>query len=237
MHRKVAWVLFSTKKNYHLHSGKLEFLAMKWAICEHFRDYLYYAPSFVVFTGNNPLTYVLSTAKLNATGHRWVGELAEFNFTIRYRPGKSNVDADTLTRHTTPSQDESGAGCREQASPSTTEPTATQEYTQHNGEERTIEEEIPPTAEETRPRRVRQLPNRLTYYMPGQACSRNASQVSTSIPVANWWESPERPWIPTPPYTWIPPVQSCLTAQTFPLSPPWFYGMPVVNSYILRRYF
>ena len=90
--------LSPAEKNYHLHSGKLEFLAMKWAICEHFRDYLYYAPSFVVFTDNNPLTYVLSTAKLNATGHRWVGELAEFNFTIRYRPGKSSVDADTLSR-------------------------------------------------------------------------------------------------------------------------------------------
>ena len=90
--------LSPAEKNYHLHSGKLEFLAMKWAICEHFRDYLYHAPSFVVFTDNNPLTYVLSPAKLNATGHRWVGELAEFNFTIRYRPGKSNVDADTLSR-------------------------------------------------------------------------------------------------------------------------------------------
>lgn len=86
------------EKNYHLHSGKLEFLAMKWAICDHFRDFLYYAPSFVVFTDSNPLTYVLSTARLNATGHRWVGERAEFKFTIRYRPGKSNVGADTLSR-------------------------------------------------------------------------------------------------------------------------------------------
>jgi hypothetical protein len=85
------------EKNYHLHSGKLEFLAMKWAICEQFRDYLYYAPSFVMFT-DNPLTYVLSTAKLNATGLRWLGELAEFNFTIFYRPGKANADADTLSR-------------------------------------------------------------------------------------------------------------------------------------------
>ena len=64
-----------------------------------FRDYLYYCPSFVVYTDNNPLTYVLSSAKLNATGLRWIGELADFNFTIRYRPGKTNVDADTLSRH------------------------------------------------------------------------------------------------------------------------------------------
>ncbi|CAB3988535.1 Hypothetical predicted protein [Paramuricea clavata] len=54
------------EKNYHLHSGKLEVLALKWAICEQFRDYLYYSPSFVVYSDNNPLTYVLSTAKQNA---------------------------------------------------------------------------------------------------------------------------------------------------------------------------
>lgn len=86
------------EKNYHMHSGKLEFLALKWSICERFRDYLYYAPHFVVYTDNNPLTYVLTTAKLNATGHRWVGELADFSFTIRYRPGKRNADADGLSR-------------------------------------------------------------------------------------------------------------------------------------------
>lgn len=49
--------------SYHLHSGKLEFLALKWAICDKFRDYLYYAPTFTVYTDNNPLTYVLSTAR------------------------------------------------------------------------------------------------------------------------------------------------------------------------------
>ena len=47
-------------KNYNLHSGKLEFLALKWAITEKFRDYLYYAPSFTVYTGNNTMTYILT---------------------------------------------------------------------------------------------------------------------------------------------------------------------------------
>ena len=51
------------KRNYHLHLDKLEFLDLKWTICDHFRDYLYYAPTFTVFTDNNPLTYVLSSAK------------------------------------------------------------------------------------------------------------------------------------------------------------------------------
>lgn len=90
--------LTAPEKNYNLHSGKLEFLALKWAITEKFRDYLYYASFFTVYSDNNPLTYVLSTAKLNATGSRWVSELADFHFTIKYRPGKENIDADSLSR-------------------------------------------------------------------------------------------------------------------------------------------
>lgn len=97
--------LTPAEKNYHLHSNKLEFLALKWAICDKFRDYLYYAPTFTVFTDNNPLTYILSTAKLSAVGHRWVGELADFHFAIKYRPGKTNTDADTLSRFPVKLQD------------------------------------------------------------------------------------------------------------------------------------
>lgn len=86
------------EKNYRKHSGKLEFLALKWAIFQWFRDYLYHAPHFVVYTDNNPLTYILSTAKLKATGYMWMGELSEFDFFIKYRPEKRNADADGLSR-------------------------------------------------------------------------------------------------------------------------------------------
>ena len=90
--------LMPAEKGYHLHSGKLEFLALKWAIFDHFRDYLHYTPTFTIYTDNNPLTYVLSSAKLNATGLCWVEELANFNFNIKYQPGKVRRDADTLSR-------------------------------------------------------------------------------------------------------------------------------------------
>ena len=90
--------LTPSEKNYHMHAGKLEFLALKWAVTEKFRDYLYYSTFFTVCTDNNPLTYILSSAKLSAVGHRWVAELADFNFNIKYRPGKSNIDADVLSR-------------------------------------------------------------------------------------------------------------------------------------------
>ena len=59
--------LTPAEKNYH--SSKLEFLALKWCIMEHFREYLAYAP-FMVKTDNNPLTYILTTPNLDAMGHR-----------------------------------------------------------------------------------------------------------------------------------------------------------------------
>ena len=90
--------LTNAEKNYHLHSRKLEFLALKWAVCDHFRDYLYYAPHFTVYTDCNPLTYVLKTARLNATGFRWIAELADFRLSIKYRPGSKTQVADTLSR-------------------------------------------------------------------------------------------------------------------------------------------
>ena len=93
-----SWTLSPSEQNYHLHSGKLEFLALKWAVCDQFLDYLYYAPSFRVYRDNNPLTYVLTMAKLNATGLHWIGELADFTFDIKYRPGKCHIDADAFSR-------------------------------------------------------------------------------------------------------------------------------------------
>ena len=41
---------------------------------------------------------MLSSSKLNALGLRWVSELADFNFTIKYHPGKANADADMFSR-------------------------------------------------------------------------------------------------------------------------------------------
>ena len=61
-----SWVLTMHEKNYH--SMKLEFLALKWAVTEHFKEYLLYQP-FLVKTDNNPLTYILTTPNLDATGH------------------------------------------------------------------------------------------------------------------------------------------------------------------------
>ena len=38
------------------------------------------------------------TAKLDAMGHRWVTSLANYNFHLHYQSGRSNVEADALSR-------------------------------------------------------------------------------------------------------------------------------------------
>ena len=92
--------LMDTVQRYH--SNKKEFLALKWAVTEQFREYLYpygkFHNEFVVHMDNNPLTYVLSSACLNATGHRWVACLANYNISLEYQKGKDNTVADYLSR-------------------------------------------------------------------------------------------------------------------------------------------
>ena len=53
--------LLKLEKNYDAH--KLEFLALKWSVTQRFHEYLY-SGHFEVYTDNNPLTYILTTAKL-----------------------------------------------------------------------------------------------------------------------------------------------------------------------------
>ena len=76
--------LTAHEKNYY--STKLEFLALKWAITEHFKEYLLYQP-FLVKTDNNPLTYIMTTPNMDAMGHQWVGAIAKFNFQLEYQKG------------------------------------------------------------------------------------------------------------------------------------------------------
>ena len=87
--------LMPSEKNYH--SSKHEFLALKWSVTEHFKEYLMYV-LFLVLTDNNPLTYILTTPNLDATGHRWVGVLASFKFTLEYQKGADNGAADALSQ-------------------------------------------------------------------------------------------------------------------------------------------
>ena len=89
-----SWSLTRNERNYPVH--KLEFLALKWAITDKFHEYLY-GSQFKKYTDTNPLTYVLTMAKLDATGHRWVAALSNYTFNIICKPGKGHKDADALS--------------------------------------------------------------------------------------------------------------------------------------------
>ena len=52
---------------------------------------------FVVHTDNNPLTYIFSSAHLDAAGHRWVANLADYNLSLEYQRSKDNTVADFLS--------------------------------------------------------------------------------------------------------------------------------------------
>ena len=77
------------------HSSKLEFLALKWAVTEQFREYLQYKPH-TERTDNNPLTYILTTPNLDALGHCWVAALAGYNMKLEYLKGADNKIAGYL---------------------------------------------------------------------------------------------------------------------------------------------
>ncbi len=52
----------------------------------------------MVITDSNPLTCLLTSAKLDATSYRWLSSLSRFTFKIQYRAGSRNQDADGLSR-------------------------------------------------------------------------------------------------------------------------------------------
>ena len=93
-------VMNKTEQRYH--SNKHEFLALKWVITEQFHEYL--SPygknrnEFVVRTDNNLLTYIFSSANLDAAGQHWVAHLASYNFSLEYQKGKDNTVADFLSQ-------------------------------------------------------------------------------------------------------------------------------------------
>ena len=76
---------------------KLEFPALKWAVVKKFQEYLY-GSTFDVYTDNNPLTYILMMAKVDAATHQWVASLANYNFQLHYQAGRTNINADALLR-------------------------------------------------------------------------------------------------------------------------------------------
>ena len=62
-----------SKRSMHDYSStKIKLMALKWSVCEKFKDYLL-GSKFTVFTDNNPLVYV-KTSKLGTAQIRWLSE-------------------------------------------------------------------------------------------------------------------------------------------------------------------
>ena len=73
-----------------------ELVAIRWGI-KTFRAFLF-GIKFILFTDHKPLLYLHNMAKQNSRLMRTIIELAEYDFTIKYRPGVQNEAADALSR-------------------------------------------------------------------------------------------------------------------------------------------
>eukprot|EP00795_Rhopilema_esculentum_P017524 gene17524-9148_t len=74
-----------------------ECLAIVWGI-KHFHYYLYGQPSFSVITDHCPLQWIKRMQAKNQMIQRWICELQGYSFNVLHRSGKSNGNADALSR-------------------------------------------------------------------------------------------------------------------------------------------
>ena len=86
-----------TKAERNYSATERECLAIIWAT-EHHQYYLLGAP-FVIYTDHNPLTYLRSIAQPQGRLARWILKLEQYEYQMKYRPGKQIPHADALSRH------------------------------------------------------------------------------------------------------------------------------------------
>ena len=97
--RPLAYAIRKTSRTEHAYSThKSEFLGLKWAACEKFREYLYYGHKCQVFTDNNPLKFLVDKSMIGATLRCWCAELANFKITVSNKSGITNITADAPSR-------------------------------------------------------------------------------------------------------------------------------------------
>jgi len=83
------------ERNYPVHDKEL--LAMKYALAK-FRVYLLGEKQFAIYTDHASLRTAVKTPHLSQRMARWFSFFAEYNFVVHYKPGKSNILADALSR-------------------------------------------------------------------------------------------------------------------------------------------
>ncbi|GJU61577.1 putative reverse transcriptase domain-containing protein [Tanacetum coccineum] len=82
------------EENYTIHD--LELGAVVFAL-KIWRHYLY-GTKCTMFTDHKSLQHILDQKELNMRQRRWLELLADYDYEIRYHPGKANVVADALSR-------------------------------------------------------------------------------------------------------------------------------------------
>ena len=73
------------ERNYPVHDKK--FLAMKYALAK-FRVYLLGDRPFIVYTDHASLRTAVNIPHLSQRMARWLSLLAEYNFSVEYKPGR-----------------------------------------------------------------------------------------------------------------------------------------------------
>ncbi|GMG17797.1 unnamed protein product [Phytophthora fragariaefolia] len=87
--------LKAAEKNYPVHDKEL--LAMKYALVK-FRVRLLGSKPFVIYTDHASLRTATQSPHLSQRMARWLSFFAEYNFEVKYKPGKQNALADALSR-------------------------------------------------------------------------------------------------------------------------------------------
>ncbi|KAG3051352.1 hypothetical protein PC121_g17924 [Phytophthora cactorum] len=86
--------LKAAEKNYPVHDKEL--LAMKYALVK-FRVHLLGSKPFLIYTDHASLRTATQSPHLSQRIVRWLSFFAEYNFEVKYKPGRLNVVADALS--------------------------------------------------------------------------------------------------------------------------------------------
>lgn len=90
----ISKTLSDTERNYA--TNEKEMLAIVWAL-QNLRNFIY-GHKVLIYTDHQPLTFTVSPKNNNAKLKRWKSFIEEHDHEIYYKPGKSNVVADALSR-------------------------------------------------------------------------------------------------------------------------------------------
>ena len=85
-----------------------EAYAAVWAL-KRFRNWIF-GRSVTLFTDHNPITFLTESTPKSSKLMRWALAIQEYDVIFRYKPGKSNVAADCLSRQLPDDEPESPLG-------------------------------------------------------------------------------------------------------------------------------